>query len=300
VEREERFGLADRAIQVGFWVNALLMIVKLAAGHFGGSEAVFADGVESAADFVVLLSTMVALRIGRRPYDAAHPYGHGKVESLAASLVALVISVTGVGILYRAVQSVLLAEHGKPALIAVLAAGLTILTKEALYRYSLRVGERLGSPAVLAIARDHRKDAVSSIATLVGVAGAYLGAGMLDPLAAGLTSLFILHIGWTTFRGAANELMDGLPAEELIAQVVRLAEGVPGVEHVHEIRGRRSGQYVLIDLKLDMDPQMTVKQSHDIAIRVKRLIFERHAEVGDVMIHINPHDDEDHADLIRL
>ena len=300
MEREERFGQADRAIRVGFWVNALLMIVKLAAGHFGGSEAVFADGVESAADFVVLLSTMVALRIGRRPYDAAHPYGHGKVESLAASLVALVISATGVGILYRAVQSVLLAEYGKPALIAVLAAGLTILAKEALYRYSLRVGETLGSPAVLAIARDHRKDAVSSIATLVGVAGAYLGVGMLDPLAAGLTSLFILYIGWTTFRGAANELMDGLPAEDLIAQVVRLAEGVPGVEHVHEIRGRRSGQYVLIDLKLDMDPQMTVKQSHDIATRVKRLIFERHAEVGDVMIHINPHDDEEHADLIRL
>jgi len=300
VEREERFGLADRAIRIGFWVNALLMAMKLAAGHFGRSEAVFADGVESAADFVVLLSTMIALRIGRRPYDAAHPYGHGKVESLSASLVALMIVATGVWILYQAARSVLLAGHGTPELVAVLAAGLTILAKEVLCRYSLRVGETLGSPAVLAIARDHRKDALTSIATLIGVAGAYLGVSVMDPLAAGLTSVFILHIGWTTFRGAANDLIDGRPAEELLAQVVRLAEGVPGVEHVHEIRGRRSGQYVLIDLKLDIDPQMTVKQSHDIATRVKRLIFERHAEVGDVMIHINPHDDEDHADLIRL
>jgi cation diffusion facilitator family transporter len=299
-QRDERFGRANRVIRVGFWVNAVLMVMKLAAGYFGGSEAVFADGVESAADFVALLSTMIALRIGRRPYDAAHPYGHGKVESISAALVALVIISTGAGILYQAVDSILHAHAGRPELIAVLAAGITIVVKEALCRYSLRVGGRLESPAVLAIARDHRKDAVTSVATLIGVFGAYLGVGMLDPLAAGLTSLFIFHIGWETFRGAAHDLMDGQPAQEIIGQISRLAEGVSGVEHVHEIRGRRSGQYVLIDLKLDMDPQMTVKQSHDIAIQVKRLIFERHANVGDVMIHINPHDDEEHTDLIRL
>jgi len=299
-ERGERFGRADRAIQIGFWVNAVLMVMKLAAGHFGRSEAVFADGVESAADFVGLLSTLIALRIGRRPYDVDHPYGHGKAESLAAALVALLICATGAGILLRAGDSILRARYGRPELVAVLAALFTILAKEALCRYSLRVGNRLESPAVLAVARDHRKDALTSVATLVGVAGAYWGVGMMDPLAAGLTSFFIFRIGWETFRGAADELMDGQPAQEMLAQIRRLAEGVPGVEHVHEIRGRRSGQYVLIDLKLDMDPQMTVKQSHDIAIQVKRLIFDRHANVGDVMIHINPHDDEGHRDLIRL
>jgi len=299
MQREERFGLADRVIRIGFWINGVLMAMKLAAGHFGRSEAVFADGVESACDFVALLSTMIALRIGRRPFDANHPYGHGKAESLAASLVALVIFATGAGILFGAYQSVALHRYGMPELIAVLAAAVTIVAKEVLCRYSLRVGRDLGSPAVLAIAKDHRKDAVTSVATLVGVGGAYLGLGILDPLAAGLTAFVIFHIGWETFAGAAHDLMDGQPPEELLTQAATLAEGVAGVEHVHEIRGRRSGQYVILDLKLDMDPQMTVKASHDIAIQVKRLLFARFPGVGDVMIHINPHDEE-HPDLIRL
>ena len=121
----------------------------------------------------------------------------------------------------------------------------------------------------------------------------------MDPLAAGLTAFFIFHIGYETFRSAAHDLMDGQPPQELLNSITMLAEGVDGVEHVHEIKGRRSGQYMIVDLKLDMDPEMTVKQSHAIATEVKRLIFERFPNVGDVMIHINPHDEE-HEDLIRL
>jgi len=168
-----------------------------------------------------------------------------------------------------------------------------------LYRYSSSTGNKLESPALIAIAQDHRKDALTSIATLAGVVGAVLGFGIMDPLAAGLTSFFILHIGWETLSGACHDLMDGAVHGEYIQEVTTLAEGVTHVEHVHEIRARRSGQYIIIDLKLDMDPEMTVKQSHNVATEVKRLIFERFQNVGDVMIHINPHDEE-HEDLIRL
>ncbi|HEX5773951.1 MAG TPA: cation diffusion facilitator family transporter, partial [Geomobilimonas sp.] len=286
MQREERFSLADRVIRVGFWVNALLMVVKLLAGHYGRSEAVFADGVESACDFVAISATMLALRIGRKPFDEQHPYGHGKAESIAAIVVALIIFATGGGILYKAARTIMNHSYGEPELIAVAAAFATIILKEALCRYSIRVGGDLGSPAVIAIAKDHRKDAVTSIATLVGVGGAFFGLPIMDPLAAGLTSLFIFHIGFETFRSAAHDLMDGQPPAEVIADMKVLAEGVPGVEHVHEIRGRRSGQYLIVDLKLDMDPEMTVKRSHDIATEVKRRIFERFPNVGDVMIHI--------------
>lgn len=299
MQREERFSLADRVIRVGFWVNALLMVMKLLAGHYGRSEAVFADGVESACDFVAISATMLALRIGRKPFDEQHPYGHGKAESIAAIVVALIIFATGGGILYKAARTIMNHSYGEPELIAVAAAFATIIIKEALCRYSIRVGGDLGSPAVIAIAKDHRKDAVTSIATLVGVGGAFFGLPIMDPLAAGLTSLFIFHIGFETFRSAAHDLMDGQPPAEVIADMKVLAEGVPGVEHVHEIRGRRSGQYLIVDLKLDMDPEMTVKRSHDIATEVKRRIFQRFPNVGDVMIHINPHDEE-HEDLIRL
>jgi divalent metal cation (Fe/Co/Zn/Cd) transporter len=121
----------------------------------------------------------------------------------------------------------------------------------------------------------------------------------MDPLAAGLTSFFILHIGWQTFYEASHDLMDGSAPPDFITEVTRLAESVERVEHVHGIRARRSGQFMIIDLKLDMDPAMTVKESHDVATKVKKLIFEGFPNVGDVMIHINPHEEE-HEDLIRL
>jgi cation diffusion facilitator family transporter len=182
---------------------------------------------------------------------------------------------------------------------AVAAAVLTILIKEWLYRFSYKTGKHLASPAVLAIARDHRKDAITSIATVAGVGGAFFGIGVMDPIAAGLTSFFILHIGWETFREAAHDLMDGTAPPDFVDEVTRLVELVEKVEHVHEIRARRSGQYIIIDLKLDMNPEMTVKESHAVATEVKQIIFQLYPNVGDVMIHINPHEEE-HVDLIRL
>jgi cation diffusion facilitator family transporter len=299
MDRYERFGMADRVIAIGFWINAVLMVVKLLGGHFGNSEAVFADGLESACDFVAILASIIALKIGRKPFDDDHPYGHGKAESIAAILVGIIIFITGAGILYKAVMTIIHQDYGKPQLIAVLTALATIVIKETLFRYTRRVSIKLESPAVEAIARDHRKDALTSVATFIGVGGAYFGVALMDPLAAGLTAFFILYIGWETFRSASNDLMDGQPPKELINAVSGIAMGVSGVEHVHEIRSRRSGQYLIVDLKLDMDPEMTVKESHNITSSVKRLIFDRFPNVGDVMIHINPHDDA-HEDLIRL
>jgi cation diffusion facilitator family transporter len=299
MQRTERFDSADRIIKIGFWVNAVLMIFKMAAGYWGHSDAVFADGIESACDFVAIFSTMVALKLGRKPFDEIHPYGHGRAESLSALLVSLVILATGGWILSDSIHTIIDRRFQTPQMIAVAAAFLTILIKEWLYRFTQKTGTKLASPSLLAIAKDHRKDAITSISTLAGVVGAFFGFGFMDPLAAGLTSFFILHIGYQTFRDAAHDLMDGAVPPDFIAEVTRLAEGVEGVEHVHDIRGRRSGQYMIIDLKLEMDPAMTVKESHDISNRVKRLIFDGFPNVGDVMIHINPHEEE-HEDLIRL
>lgn len=299
MQRNERFDRADRIIKIGFWINAVLMVFKMGAGYWGHSDAVFADGIESACDFVAIFSTMVALKLGRKPFDEKHPYGHGRAESLSALLVSLVIFVTGGWILSNSIHSIIDRDFQTPSMIAVAAAFLTIIIKEWLYRFTQKTGAQLASPSLLAIAKDHRKDAITSISTLVGVVGAFFGFGIMDPLAAGLTSLFILHIGYQTFRDAAHDLMDGSVPPDFINEVTRLAESVERVEHVHDIRGRRSGQYMIIDLKLEMDPSMTVKESHDIASKVKRLIFDGFPNVGDVMIHINPHE-EAHEDLIRL
>jgi len=299
VLRGERFNRADRVIRIGFLINAVLMVLKLAAGHYGQSKAVFADGVESGCDFVGIAMTLVALKVGRKPSDQDHPYGHGKVESLAAIFVATIIFGTGAWILYGSVTTVMAGSYQSPELIAVLAAAGTIVAKEMLYRYSVGVGGELESPALLAIAKDHRKDAITSVATLIGVGCAYFGMRVMDPVAAGLTSFFIFHIGYQGFKNSAHELMDRQPEEEAVGAIAALASGIEGVDGVHEIRARRSGQFLIVDLKLDMNPEMTVKRSHDIATLVKSRIFEQFPNVGDVMIHINP-SDEPHEDLNRL
>jgi cation diffusion facilitator family transporter len=301
MDRNERFKIADRVIATGFWINAILMAAKLLAGYFGNSEAVLADGIESACDFVAMLSTIIALKIGRKPFDEDHPFGHGKAESISAILVSLIIFATGSGILFKAFQTIVTGSYLKPHLIAVLAAFLTIIAKETLFRYTRRVAKQLESPAVDAIAKDHRKDAVSSVATLIGVGSAYWGISFMDPLSAGLTAFFIFYIAWETFNKAAHDLMDGQPSNEIILEITAIVEKIPEVECIHEVRCRRSGQYLIINLKLDMDPNMTVKKSHDATVEIKKCLFEKIPNVGDVMIHINPHEpEEEHKDLIRL
>jgi len=301
MDRDERFGMADRVIAIGFWINAILMVMKLLAGYFGKSDAVFADGVESACDFVTMLSAMIALKIGRKPFDECHPYGHGKAESISAVLVALVIFATGGAILFNAGRTLLTGNYLQPHWIAVLAALVTILAKETLFRYTRRVADTLESPAVDAIAKDHRKDALTSIATLIGVGGAYWGLPFMDPLAACLTAFFIFYIGWETFHNAANDLMDGRPSREMIGDIKAIVAKIPEVDCVHGVRCRRSGQYLIVDLKLEMDPDMTVKQSHDVTVAIKKLLFEKLPNVGDVMIHVNPHEPKEaHQDHIRL
>ncbi|SEM64147.1 cation diffusion facilitator family transporter [Syntrophus gentianae] len=301
MDRTERFGMADRIITIGFLINAVLMVMKLLAGYFGSSEAVLADGMESACDFAAMLVTMIALKIGRKPFDEDHPYGHGKAESLSAMLVSLGIFATGGVILFNAGRTILAGTCLKPHGIAVVAALVTILAKETLFRYTRRIAQKLESPAVDSIAKDHRKDALSSVATLIGVGGAYWGLSVMDPLAAGLTAFFIFYIGWETFHNAAHDLMDGQPPREIIGDIKAIIDKIPQVECVHEVRCRRSGQYLIVNIKLEMDPQMTVKQSHEVTVIIKKCLFEEFPNVGDVMIHVNPHEpDAEHHDLIRL
>jgi len=299
VKRKMAFSIAGRAITIGLWINVTLMVVKLLSGHFGHSEAVFADGLESATDLLAMIAGMAALKIGSKPFDDEHPYGHGKAESIAAFFISLIILATGGNILYGAVITIIEKDYGTPGIIAVIATVITILGKEALFRYTHRIAQKTQSPTLDAIATDHRKDALTSVATLIGVGGAYFGIALLDPAAAGLTALFIFHIGWQTLRSASNDLMDGRPPKGIVIAITEAAACVPGVDCVDEVRIRRSGQNLIVDLKLDMDSQLTVQESHGIGNQVRKLIFERFPRVGDIMIHVHP-SMEEHREISRL
>lgn len=300
LKREARFRLAAKLTRIGLVANLVLMAGKLLVGHFGRSSALFADGIESACDLSVSVASLVTLRFTRNPCDSRHPYGHGRAESLAEFLVGLVIIATSVWIVSDAVITVAGGVFTRPHWLTVVVAALTIIIKESLARLTFGGAERLHSPVLNALAHDHRKDAITSIGTLAGCGAALLGMGRLDPVFAGLTGLLIAHVGMETIRKAVADLIDAALPGEKIEAISAVAESVAGVEHVHEIRGRRSGQFIIVDLKLDMDPEMTVRHSHEIATLVKQKIFDADPCVGDVMIHINPHNDPDHEDMIRL
>ncbi len=266
-------------------------MIKIAAAVVSGSKAMLADALESASDIIVTFAVLLSLRVADKPRDADHPYGHGKVESLVSQVIGGVLFITGFSILWIAIQGIMDPPDTAPGVIAFWVALGTIGVKEILYRYTIKVGRKVGSPVVEANAWGHRSDAYSSIVTVIGIGGALAGAPILDPIAAALVSLFIFRMGFNILRKSTYELMDGAPDKALLEKATYLAESVDGVVHAHRIRGRRTGRGIWLDLTIDMDSQMSIEEGHAIAHTAKQLIMDVMAEVEDVMIHVNPHQD---------
>ena len=289
MEHSERFLIAERAARLGICGNLGLALIKLFAGIVGKSQAVVADAVNSLADVVTDIVTIFSLRIAKKPIDTNHPYGHGKAEAISAFLVGLFVMGTGAFIFFSASRSIFTRSYVKPELIALFAALLTILVKEGMFRYVYKVGRETNSPAVMAKARDHRSDVLASFSVIVGVTAARLGYPIFDPIAAGLVSFFIIRIGYFILLNASHQLMDTLPEELILRKITLIAEEIEGVEHVHEVKARYAGQFLLVDIKIEADPKITVAKGHDIAVEVRRRIIKRMNNVADVLVHVNPY-----------
>jgi cation diffusion facilitator family transporter len=265
------------------------MIFKLVAGVIGRSQALQADAVESLGDVAAQTVVLFSLRISSKPTDWDHPYGHGRAESIATGIVAIMIAAAGVLILGRTVYSVFRPSTVEvPGLIALAAVIVVIVVKEGLHQVTLRVARRHRSSVLTASAKDHRKDALTSVATLIGIGGARIGFPLLDPLAAGFTSLIILKLAADIAGTAGRELMDRVPEDETMRGIRGVAEETSGVAHA-DVRARRLGPNLFVDVKIDVDPNLTVVGGHDIAKSVKARIIEQVDGVADVMVHINPH-----------
>lgn len=279
----------EKVSWVGMLVTIGLIALKLSAGIIGRSQAMIADGIESIGDLLVSGITLVSMRISRKPVDESHPYGHGKAEVLAAGLIGFIIVAAGLLIVFSAGRSILLGRLAVPGIIALVAVVITIIVKEAMYQYVYSVGKRLNSPAVIASAWDHRKDALTSIATLIGIAGARLGLTVLDPVAALFVTVFIFRVGYMIIKDSFSGLLDAAVAPDILMRVWRIAERVPGVEHVNDVRGRNMGQYLVVDIKLQVDADTTVESGHAVATEVKNRVMNETELVADVMVHVNPH-----------
>ena len=276
-------------IQIGIVANIVLTGFKFIAGILGLSKAMVADALHSFSDILTSVVVYIGICIGERPPDRDHPYGHGNAETIAASLVALII--LGIGI-YAGVSAILAIIYQRikaPLIIALFAAIISIITKEALFRYTFKVGRLSNSPAVLADAWHHRSDVYSSIAALIGIIGAKLSFLYLDPLAGLVISGLIAGIAFKLIRDNIGIIMDERPQLTFINNIREIAQGLPGVRRIDSIKVHRRGSKFTIDLEIAVDDMITVAEGHDIASEVRLELLEQLQNIRDVMIHVNPY-----------
>jgi len=284
-----------RITLIGFLVNLLLTVVKLAAGIRGHSSAMVADAVHSASDFATDIVVLLFVGISARPQDEDHDYGHGKYETLAAILIGLALAAIGVQLFLgslRAIRGVLNgAELPQPGSIALWTAALSIVCKEALYRVTLRAGRNLSSPTVVANAWHHRSDALSSIGTFVGIACArFFGRSwrIADPIAAAIVALLIVGIAWKLIRQGLDELLEkSLPAE-LESEILRIATSDPAVDSPHNLRTRRIGQRIAVDLHIRVDGKLSVAASHRLTVDIESRLRDRFGPATIINLHVEP------------
>lgn len=279
----------------GTAVNALLVVVKFVAGIAGRSAALVADAVHSLTDFVTDIIVLIFVKISGKPRDEEHGYGHGKFETLATMIIGVILLGTGIGLLVNSLRLIVAslggAELPEPGWIALAVALLSIVAKEGLYRYTVREGRRLHSDAAVANAWHHRSDAISSIGAVVGIAGAmFFGARwrILDPVAAAVVSVFIIKAGYDIIRPALNELLEGSLPKEQTATLERIICSVPGVDGFHNLRSRKIGSGIAVDVHIKMDGNMRLTQAHDIATQVESRIRKEFGKGTTIYVHMEP------------
>lgn len=281
-----------RAATWGLSVSLGLGAVKLAGGRLGGSVALVSDAAHSLVDALISAALLVALILAQRPADREHPYGHARVESLAGQAVAILLIVVALAIGWEALSHLGGPDRSPRGFTLAIAAGGAIV-QEALYRRTSRVARRTGSAALLATAWDYRLDALGSLAVLVGVAAAKWGGPSwhwADRAAAAAVAATILWVGAGLLWDNVQVLMDRQADTELLATVRSASLEVPGVLGVETLRVRQAGLEFLVDIHIEVDPELTVREGHAIAHRVKDRLIGRIGPVRDVLVHVEPAD----------
>ncbi|MDP8235563.1 MAG: cation diffusion facilitator family transporter [Candidatus Erginobacter occultus] len=281
-----------RAAWVGIAGNIFLSLIKFLSGILGHSAAMVADGVHSLSDILSSGIVLAGMKMARKSPDHEHPYGHGKAESVAAQAVSLFLIFLGGMIFYNSVRGLSRPTPPAPANYVLVIAAVSILVKEGLFRYKIRLGKRLGSSSLIADAWHHRSDAFSSIAVLVGVALAILGGPrfhIADHLAAMAVAGIICYTGIKLLLKTSSELLDRVVDGEAAEEIGRLAAQTAGVERVEKLLVRKSGLELMIDIHIEVDPALSVVEGHRIAGRVKGELMGRVPALKSVLVHVEPH-----------
>ncbi len=282
---------AMRVSAVSIAVNALLSLLKLAAGIFARSGAMISDAVHSASDVFSTVVVMIGVTLSGRKPDKEHPYGHERLECVASVLLAVVLAATGIGIGWKGIRTIMHAEEQPltvPGLPALIAAVVSVAVKELMFRYTAAASRRINSGALMADAWHHRSDALSSVGSFAGILGARLGAPVLDPVASVIICVFIEKAAIEIFRDAVDKMIDKACPDELVDNMRAAILSVPGVTGIDEMRTRLFGAKVYVDVEIRMDAEKTLIEAHNTAECVHDTIERDFPNVKHCMVHVNP------------
>lgn len=280
---------------VGSIVNFTLLIFKFCAGIWGQSSAMLADAVHSLSDFVTDIIVIVFVRMSTKPQDEGHDYGHGKYETLATAIIGILLLFVGLGIFANSISSIYDCYKGEvlpePGSLALIAAILSLLMKEALYRYTIFKGQKLNSQAVIANAWHHRSDALSSIGTTIGIGGAILLGNqwrVLDPIAAAVVSCLIIKVAMQLLIPCIEELLEKSLPEDIENKIQDIILSFPGVSSPHHLRTRRIGSYYAIEVHIRMNGGITLEDAHRTATEIENKLKETFGKGTYIAIHMEP------------
>ena len=291
--RNERLRETTRITLIGAVVDALLGVFKIVIGYASFSQALIADGIHSLSDLATDAIVLYASKHAHAEADDDHPYGHGRFETVATVVLGVALIGVAVGISYDAGFRLLHHEHiSTPGAWALVIAFISVISKEAIYRYTMVVAKKYDSNLLRANAWHSRSDAISSIIVIIGVAGSMFGVWYLDGVAAIGVGLMIAKIGWDLLKESMQELVDTSLEPERVEAIRQSILSVDGVDTLHVLRTRRMGSEALADVHIQVSPSLSVSEAHYISETVRSQVMRDISEVSDVMVHIDPEDDE--------
>lgn len=292
-QHDVRYKEIRRITLIGSAVDLVLGVAKILGGVFANSQALIADGVHSLSDLATDAIVLYAMKHSAREADDAHPYGHGRIETLATVILGIALGGVAIGIALDAIDRLFHVERLlQPGMLALLIAIVSVVAKEVIYHYSMILARKYRSNLLKANAWHSRSDAISSIIVVVGVLGSMAGLTYLDAIAAVGVALMIAKIGWDLSIHSLRELIDTGLEPERVKEIRNTILGVDGVKSLHILRTRRMGGDALVDVHIQVEPRLSVSEGHHISETVRGRVIQEVDEVADVMVHIDPEDDE--------
>ncbi|GAA0181834.1 cation diffusion facilitator family transporter [Clostridium sediminicola] len=284
----DKLSISNKIGKTTIVLNLLLAFVKITIGYLGKSAAVVADGFHSLSDIFTTIGVVIGIKYAVKPEDKEHPYGHEKIEPLITKILAIFLFVTAIFIFYNSILNINNGNYPRPLAITLFVAALSVIIKEWMYRYTKKGGKLIGSSALVADAWHHRADAFSSIGVLLGAFIARYGHPIFDPIVSIIISIIIIKIASKLFLNSANELMDCSADDEAIDLIVNYITNVEGVIKIDDLKTRKHGNKLYVDVEISVNKNTTFCDAHNIAETVHVGIENNIDTVKHCMVHVNP------------